>query len=119
MEAISIRKLRMQTRIGIYPRERIVAQTLSIDLDIGLPGDQVFQSGKLADTIDYAEVALSIERLAADRHYNLVETLADRIARLVIASFGASWVKVAVAKVGALRNAEYIGVSVTRRSAAG
>lgn len=115
MDAILIRDLRVDTLIGIHRRERHVAQTVSIDLDIGLPGEAVFRSDRVADTIDYEQVALSIKALAAAGHYRLVETLAERIARLLLEEFGAPWVKVAVAKIAILPNAKFVGVTIERR----
>jgi dihydroneopterin aldolase len=89
-------------------------QTLSIDLDIGLPGTAVFASDKVADTIDYEQVALRIRALAAAQHYRLVETVADRIATLLTGEFRAPWVRVSVAKIGILPNAKFVGVTVER-----
>jgi len=114
MGAIVIRELRVEASIGIHRRERHVAQTLSIDLEIGLPGEAVFASDKVADTIDYEQVALRIGALAASGHFRLVETLAERIARLLLDDFGAPQVKVSVAKVGILGNARYVGVTIER-----
>jgi dihydroneopterin aldolase len=115
MDAIQIRDLRVETLIGIHKRERHVAQTVSIDLEIGLPGTAVFKSDKVADTIDYEQVALKIRALAADGHHRLVETLAERIARLLLEEFGAPWVKVSVAKIGILANAKFVGVTLERK----
>ena len=109
-----MRELRVEALIGIHRRERHAAQTLSIDLEIGLPSGAVFASDKVADTIDYEQVALRIRALAASGHFRLVETLAERIARLVLDDFGAPWVKISVAKVGILGNAKYVGVTIER-----
>src|ERR1041384_2908941 len=79
MDAMLIRDLRVEALIGIHPRERHVLQTLSVDLDIGLPSEAVFTSDKVADTIDYEQVALRIRALAASGHFRLVETFADRV----------------------------------------
>jgi dihydroneopterin aldolase len=115
MDAILIRDLRVEALIGIHKRERHVAQTVSIDLDIGLPGTAVFRSDKVADTIDYEQVALRIRALAGSGHFRLVETLAERIARLLIDDLGAPWVKVSVAKIGILANAKFVGVTIERK----
>jgi len=114
MDAILIRDLRVEALIGIHKRERHILQTVSIDLEIGLPGQDVFESDKVSDTIDYEQVALKIRSLAASGHFRLVETLADRIARLLIGDFGAPWVKVSAAKLGILANARFVGVSIER-----
>jgi len=115
MDAILIRDLRIEALIGIHKRERHVAQTVSIDLDIGLPGAAVFKSDKVADTIDYEQVSLGIQALVKSGHFRLVETLAERIARLLLEEFGAPWVRVSVAKIGILANAKLVGVTIERR----
>ena len=114
MDAILIRDLRVEALIGVHKRERHLLQTLSIDLEIGLPSSQVFESDRVSDTIDYEQVALKIRSLAASGHFRLVETFAERIARLLIGDFGAPWVKVSAAKLGILANARFVGVSIER-----
>ncbi len=114
MDAILIRDLRVEASIGIHKRERHVRQTLSIDLDIGLPGKAVVSSDKVADTIDYEQVALRIRDLAASGHFRLVETVADRVAALLMKDFGTLWCKVSVAKLGVLANTKLVGVVIER-----
>lgn len=115
MDAILIRDLRVEALIGIHKRERHVLQTLSIDLEIGLPGEAVFESDKVADTIDYEQAALAIRALAGSGHFRLVETFAERVANLLIRDFGAPWVKVNASKIGILPNARFVGVSIERK----
>ena len=114
MDTIFIRDLRLEAGVGIYRRERATRQTVQFDLEIGLPANQAPVSDKVADTIDYAVV---IERIAAElakRHFGLVETLADHVAKLILAEFGAPWVKVSVAKLGVMRNVKLVGVTIER-----
>ena len=115
MDAVIIRDLRVDALIGIHRRERHVMQTLSIDLDIGLPSEAVFKSDKVADTVDYEQVSLRIRDLAASGHFRLVETFADRVAALIVNDFKAPWVKVTAAKIGILPNAKFVGVTIERR----
>ena len=114
MDSILFRDLRVEVLIGIYKRERHVPQIVSIDLDIGIPGTTVFASDRVADTIDYAQVAIKIKALGASQHFRLVETFADRIAKLLIDDFKAPWVKVSAAKIGILPNAKFVGVAIER-----
>ncbi|MCX7962488.1 MAG: dihydroneopterin aldolase [Burkholderiales bacterium] len=117
MDAILLRDLRVEALIGIHRRERHAPQTVSLDLDIGLPGEAVFASDRVADTIDYEKVAARIRELAASGRFRLVETFAERIARLILEEFRAPWVRVSAAKVGILANARVVGVSIERRRA--
>ncbi|HTQ78032.1 MAG TPA: dihydroneopterin aldolase [Burkholderiales bacterium] len=114
MDSILIRDLRVEVLIGIHKRERHVPQTVSVDLEIGIPGTAVFASDRVADTIDYEQVALRIGALGASQHYRLVETFADRIATLLLDEFKAPWVRVSAAKIGILPNAKFVGVSIQR-----
>ena len=114
MDTILVRDLRVEVLIGIHKRERHVAQVVSIDLEIGIPGTTVFATDKVADTIDYEQVALRIKALAGTGHFRLVETFADRIAKLLIAELKAPWVKVSAAKIGILPDAKFVGVSIER-----
>ena len=115
MDAIIIRDLRVEALIGIHRRERHVKQTLTIDLEIGIPGDAVFSSDRVADTIDYEQVTIRIKALAESQHFRLVETFAERVAAILLGDFGAPWARVSVAKVGILANAKFVGVSIERR----
>jgi dihydroneopterin aldolase len=115
MDSILIRDLRVDVLIGIHRRERHVPQTVSIDLDIGLPGETVFASDRVADTIDYEQVVLRIRALAASGHFRLVETFAERIARLLLEEFDAPWARVSAAKIGILANVRLVGVAIERR----
>ncbi|MBV8030410.1 MAG: dihydroneopterin aldolase [Betaproteobacteria bacterium] len=114
MDAILFRDLRIEASIGIHKRERFIKQTLSIDLEIGIPGTAVFSSDKVADTIDYEQVTLKIGALLASGHFRLVETVAERIADLLLDDFSAPWCKVSVAKLGILPGTKWVGVSIER-----
>jgi 7,8-dihydroneopterin aldolase/epimerase/oxygenase len=114
MDAILIRELRVDALIGIHRRERHFMQTLSIDVDIGLPGEAVFASDKVADTIDYEKVVLRIRELAASGQFRLVETFLERVAAVLRGEFGAPWVRVSAAKLGVLPNTRSVGVVIER-----
>jgi dihydroneopterin aldolase len=114
MDSIVIRDLRIEVLIGIHRREQHSPQIVSIDLDIGLPGEAVFASDRVADTIDYEQVTLRIKALAGTGHFRLVETLAERIARLLLDDFGAPWAKVSVAKIAPIAGVARLGVAIER-----
>ena len=115
MDVIFIRELRVEALIGFHKRERHAAQILQVDLEIGIANAAVFATDRVADCIDYEKVTARIGELAAERHYNLVEALAERIAAPLIDQFGASAAKVSVAKLGILKHAGLVGVTIERR----
>ena len=114
MNIIFLREIRLDARIGIYKREKTITQTVEIDLDIALPDDSVFTSGKVADTIDYAVVIERIRGVLIEQHHGLVENLAEHIAQILLREFRSPWVRVSIAKIGAQRNARRVGVVIER-----
>jgi 7,8-dihydroneopterin aldolase/epimerase/oxygenase len=114
MDIIFIESLRVETLIGIYPREQASRQTVEIDLQIGHSTASAGASDNIRDTIDYAVV---VERLRADlaaNHFNLLEALAEHVATLLLEEFGAQWVRVRIAKLGMMRGVARVGITIER-----
>jgi len=114
LDTIFIHQLRLQAWIGLYRHEKIAPQTIEIDLEIALPGDAVFKTRKVADTIDYGVVVEHVRALLAKERFGLVETLAERIAGLLLQDLKSPRVKVSIAKLGVLREAQRVGVTIER-----
>jgi dihydroneopterin aldolase len=111
---IFIHDMRVTTRIGVYAWEAHVDQTVRLDVDIGAPSATPFASGKLDDALDYAAVVRRIRAYADAHEHPLLERFAEGIASLVKGEFGAPWVRVRVAKLGALPGVREIGVDILR-----
>jgi len=114
LDTIFVRQLRLQAWIGLYRHEKIAPQTIEIDLEIALPGDAVFKTRKVADTIDYGVVVEHVRALLTKERFGLVENLAERIAGLLLQDFKSPRVKVSIAKLGVLREAQRVGVTIER-----
>ncbi len=114
MNRIFINDLRLETRIGVYEWERHLAQTIRLDLEIALPSDRPFTSGKLEDTLDYAAIVARIKAFAKDNPHLLLERFTEDVAQIVLKEFGAPWVKLRVAKLASLPGVKEIGVEVER-----
>jgi dihydroneopterin aldolase len=113
-DSVIIEELRIPARMGVYAEEKRRVQTICLSLEFGLPTQACFRSDDVADTIDYALVAERLRRLAVSRHFNLVEYLAEQVARLVIEEFGALWIRVRARKIGVVPGAAYVGTAITR-----
>jgi dihydroneopterin aldolase len=118
MDTIFIDEFRVTTLIGIYPREQIVPQTLEISLEIGVSTARAGGSDELCDTIDSAAVAERLRAELEQRHFRLLEGLAEYVAGVLLDDFGACRARVSVAKPGALRGVRRVGVAIERKRAA-
>ncbi len=118
MDCIFLREIKLEAKVGIYRRERVTSQLIELDLDIALPSDAVFQTGKVADTVDYAVVIQRLRDELAVQRFGLVEELAEFIARVLIDEYRAPWVRVAVAKLGIIKGVKRVGVTIERSRSA-
>lgn len=116
MDTIFIKDLKVETWIGIYPREKAMPQSVLMSLEIGTSTVSAGNSDNLGDTIDYAEVVAKIRADAAAQHFNLLERLAEHIANLVLYEFGAQWVRLSIAKLGMMPGVGQVGVCIERFS---
>ena len=114
MDLIFIRNLAVTTIVGHYPREREIAQTIEFNIELAIPGAAVFNSDKLADTVNYAAVAAYIKHECDTHHFKLLERMADHLARGIMERFETPYVKLSVAKLGILPGAKQVGVTIER-----
>ena len=116
MDIIFLHNFKAKTLIGIYPWERMVPQTIRIDLEIALPTSRACQSDKIEDALDYALIIERINEILAQKHFSLLEALAEHIAQTILKEFKSPWVKVSVAKLGIIRGVKRLGICIERRS---
>lgn len=113
MDFIFIEELRVAAWIGIYAREKAAPQTVELNLTFGVP-DAAAERDDIADTIDYAVVIDRIRAELKQRHFNLIETLGEFVVSLLLDDFGASWVKIRIAKIGVMKGVRRVGVYIER-----
>ena len=116
MDKIFLRALTVECIVGIWEWERRVKQTVVIDLEMATDIRRAAASDHIDDTIDYKKVAKRLLAFVGESQFNLVETLAEQIARVVVTEFGVSWVKIRLNKPGAIRGARDVGIEIERRA---
>jgi 7,8-dihydroneopterin aldolase/epimerase/oxygenase len=114
MDIIFLSEVKVQTKLGVPEWERMVEQTIIIDLEIAMPHTRSCQTDSIDDTIDYGVVVQRIRQTLAEKSFKLVEALAEHICQMVLHEFGAPWVKIKVAKPGILPNLKALGVIIER-----
>lgn len=99
-DVIELRSLRCGAVVGVLAEERERAQPLAFDIDVVRPFDEAAMNDDLTETTNYAEVLTLAARVAGDGAFLLLETLAYRVAREILAFDGAiTSVTVAVRKL--------------------
>ncbi|MGD8379934.1 MAG: dihydroneopterin aldolase [Gammaproteobacteria bacterium] len=117
MDTVFIRDLRIETVVGIFDWERRVRQTVSLDIEMAADIRRAAASDSIDDALDYKAVAKRLIQFVGESEFQLVETLAERIAELVIGEFDVPWLKLTLNKPGAVRGSRDVGVSIERERA--
>lgn len=117
-DTIFLHDLRVETVVGIWEWERRIRQWVSIDLEMGGDVRRAAAADRIEATLNYKAVAKRVQQFVAESSFQLVETLAQAIAELILAEFDVPWVRVRVSKPGAIRGARDVGVMIRRERGA-
>lgn len=114
MDIIFIEDLQIETIIGIYDWERTVHQVVSLDIEMAADASRAAASDQVEDTINYKKISKRLIQFVGESEFQLVETLAEQVAGVLMREFGISWLRVKLSKPGALRNSKNVGVLIER-----
>jgi 2-amino-4-hydroxy-6-hydroxymethyldihydropteridine diphosphokinase len=115
MDRIFITDLRVKTIIGVYSWEQQTKQTISIDLIIGCNTQKAAINDDINLTIDYNETAQKVKKFAELTNFALIETLAEKIAKIVLDDDNINKVQVIVHKLDVVNNVRDVGVRIIRK----
>ena len=116
MDKIFIHALKTEAIVGIFDWERQVKQTVLVDIEFGADIRKAALSDSIHDTLNYKRVAKRVMAFIEGSSFHLVETLAERIAMLVLEDFGVAWVRISLSKPGAIRSSRDVGVVLERNA---
>lgn len=114
MDKVIIEGLRIDTFIGVYAWEKSVKQTLLLDLELSCDLQKAAATDQVFDTLDYAAVVDAIVAFTSARHFQLLEALADNLAKFLLDKFSVQHIKLSLRKPGAIAQAAVVGVQIER-----
>ena len=114
MDKVFLRGLEVEGIIGIFQWEREVRQIISVDIEMDFDNKNAAKSDSIEDALNYKLVGKRITSFIKDSKFQLVETLAENISKIIIKEFPVTTVKVTLSKPGALRGSDSVGISITR-----
>ncbi len=114
MDIIYLRDLTIETVIGVYDWEREIRQKVIFDLEMGTDIRKAAASDHIDDTLDYKSVAKRIIDYVEKSEFELVESLAEGVAAIILNEFKVPWVRLSLNKKGAVRGASDVGVIIER-----
>ena len=114
MDKVFIEALEIETLIGIYDWERRIRQPLLFDIEMAFDNRIPAASDAIADTLNYKAISKRVVEYVSQSDFGLVETLAERVAAIILDEFGVRHVRLKLSKPGAVRGARAVGVIIER-----
>jgi len=120
LRRVFIRDLLLQARIGVYPEEKTgQRQPIRINISFEMPDDGLDHPGGVGPddvgrVVDYDGLAKRIRAFVGRAHVELVETMAEEIARLTLQDRRVISARVLVEKLAVFKDAAGAGVEIER-----
>jgi dihydroneopterin aldolase len=113
-DKLFIHGLEIPCIIGTLPRERKKKQPVVIDLEFPAPVRKAAKRDDLKDALNYKKIAERVTAFTSLGRFYLIETLAERLARMLLREFKLRNILLRISKPNAVRNAKSVGVEIFR-----
>lgn len=114
MDIVFVKQLEVNTVIGVFDWEREIKQKLVFDLELGTDIRKSAATDALEDTLDYKAISHAVYDFVEKSEYQLVETVAEKVADLILTQFPVRWLSLTLNKPGAVSVAQSVGVKIER-----
>lgn len=97
-DAIHLRGLKFHAYHGVMTEENVLGQQFIVDVDLYRDLKRPGSTDQVADTINYAEVYQRIKTIVIGEQFNLLERLAEEIAKQILNEFACETLRVEIHK---------------------
>lgn len=111
---IELKNLELNCSIGVLNYEKTILQKLK--LDIKIYKDFSLISDNIAQTIDYSSIRPGLVQATKDKHFELLETLANFCADWINQQFQSVACEIMIKKYFIVHGVDYVGVKACRFS---
>ena len=118
MDIIFLNGMAVETLVGVYEWERQHSQTLYLDLQVGIVENSQ-RNDDLNLTLSYADIATCVRKELALQTFQLLESVGEHVAEVLLQQAGVLQVTVKVTKPGILAGVREVGIQFTRKATSG
>jgi dihydroneopterin aldolase len=111
---IFVRGFRVEMNIGIYAHEKKGPQPVIVDAEIYLDPDLRWIEDNIEKTVSYEDIAGRIQKISETRHFDLLETFLEDVAKNIVNLHAVHYVDISAQKPGIINNAYEAGVKICR-----
>jgi len=113
-DSVFINNLSFLASIGVLDWEKSIQQKLELDVELTTDIRPAALHEDLSQTLDYAAISQRLITAAQAQHHDLLETLIEKLAQLLLKEFNTSQVTLTLRKPDAVPSAGSVGVRITR-----
>ncbi len=113
---IFIRDLILEMSVGIYEHEKQKKQRVIINIGLDVETNAKKTTYSIDDVVSYEQIKNKVEALAGEKHYELLEEFAEKIAELCLLEEKVMSVKIKIEKPDIIHNTKSVGVSILRNN---
>lgn len=117
MDKVFISQLHVETIIGVYDFEKEAKQSLYFDIEMLCDIKPAAKKDDINLALDYAKVSERVISHTKSKPLELLETLVEQLAAIILAEFNTTQVTIKVSKPAAVAQARTVGVEITREKA--
>lgn len=112
---VFVRNLELIGSVGVYEHEHRYEQRVVVSLELEVRDDYDGTSDDISSVYDYDLAIRAIKDSVASGHFNLIETLAERIAAACLSDRRVVMARVRVEKPDVLPSCVSVGIEIERR----
>ena len=113
-DIVFIHGLQCECVIGVWEWEKKITQTLVLDIDLATDITKAAASDDLTDTLDYKKISVRVMEYAKANTFDLIESLVERLAGVILKEFDVSWVRIKLDKGGVVKRVNHVGIVIER-----
>ena len=114
MDKVFIHDLKVDAVIGVFDWEKQVRQPLVFDLEMAWDIRMAAATDDLMHALNYQAVTEFIEQFVREQHFQLLESLLERLAAALRKEFGMPWLSIRVEKPAVVPQARAVGLYIER-----
>jgi len=112
---VLITDLTIQMLIGIHDFEKIKKQEVKFNINVDIDPSLVPVENNLNSIVNYETVIKNITKLTKNKHYELLETLAEDIFFELFKNTNIQKIKLKLEKTQIIKNTSSVGVEITKK----
>ncbi len=117
MDIVFIQGLVIETIVGIHDWEKQNPRPVILDLEMASDCARAAASDRIDDALDYNRVTRRLTQFVAESRFELIETLAEGCAAILLDEFAIPWVRLRLNKRGAVGEGVDVGIVIERGDA--